>query len=67
MKEYRGVKYFFDDKDSLWKIVLKNGGFFVVALDDSKLCGYRRIVEEYNTEKSCKEYIDWILSKSHHI
>ena len=60
MPNYRGFEYF-KDKDSLWKV--KDGeSVFVVALDDSKIGGNKKIIESRNTEQACKEYIDWFLS-----
>lgn len=32
---------------------------FIVALDDSKLCGYRKFDESMNNIKEAKKYIDW--------
>jgi|GEM_PF-4147609 len=61
MREYRGYNYFLD-KDNLWKVVLDKNRFFIVALDDSKLFGNKRINYKKNTEKTCKKYID-IISK----
>ena len=61
MNKYRGYRYFLD-KDGLWKIILTTGHVFIVALDDSKLFGNKRIVYEKNTEKTCKEYIDIITT-----
>ena len=60
MKKYKEIKYFFDKNDKLWKIFLDQKRFFIVALDDSKNCGYRKIVQKNNTENNCKKYIDWI-------
>lgn len=55
---YKGVYYY--KKNGLWEVVWK-GSVFVVALDDSKLCGRRRIVWSKNNEESCKEFIDLLL------
>lgn len=62
MKEYNGYKYF-QDKDGLWKVVLGDNSLFIVALDDSKFCGYRKVVWEKNNEETCREYIDYINQK----
>ncbi len=60
MKKYKGYKYFLDEDDGLWKVILDKNSFFVVALDDSKLYGNKKIVKKYNNEKTCKKYIDLI-------
>lgn len=59
MQSYRGYNYF-QDNDGLWKVVLEKDIFFVVALDDSKFSGPKKIIIENNTEENCKKYIDYI-------
>ena len=59
MKEYKGYKYF-KDNDGLWKVVLNNHHFFVVALDDSKTNGRRKVYLSRNNAKTCREYINWL-------
>ena len=63
--KYKG-RYYGRNEDSVW-IVLPEGvrdlddpRGFIVSLDDSKSCGYRRMVDEANNEKSAKKYIDWV-------
>ena len=63
MKKYKGYTYFLD-KDGLWKVRLDKDHFFVVALDDSKLIGNKKIFWDKNTEETCKEYIDYITKDS---
>ncbi|MEA3515523.1 MAG: hypothetical protein U9R34_08665 [Nanoarchaeota archaeon] len=59
MGEYKGYKYFLD-KDKLWKIILSDNHIFIVALDDSKTYGNRKIIWKNNNEETCKKYIDLI-------
>jgi len=59
LKIYKGYHYFVD-KNNVWCVASDNGGIFVVGLDDSKMCGYRKFIEEANTEENCKKYIDWL-------
>mgnify|MGYP001245966576 CR=1 FL=1 len=33
---------------------------FIVCMDDSKSCGYRKFDEKHNTVKAAREYIDWL-------
>ncbi|MFH1510383.1 MAG: hypothetical protein ABIF10_01725 [Candidatus Woesearchaeota archaeon] len=61
MVAYKGIEYY-QDNDSLWK-VRRDDSIFIIALDDSKASGRRRIFMQNNTEKKCKEYIDWLLSR----
>ena len=61
IKTYKGMNYF-KDKDDLWKVILDKDSVFIVALDDSKTCGHRRILEEANTENTCRKYIDFHTS-----
>jgi hypothetical protein len=58
---YKGYDYY-QDNDGLWKVNLDKSGdsVFVIALDDSKLSGKRRMEMQYNTGDKCKEYIDWV-------
>ncbi len=62
IKTYKGMDYF-QDKDDLWKVILDKDSVFIVALDDSKTCGHRRILEEANTENTCRNYIDFCTSE----
>lgn len=39
--------------------VHKDGSNFIVSLDDSKLCGHRKFIEEANTVDCAMKYIDW--------
>jgi hypothetical protein len=59
MKKYKGYKYFLDE-DGLWKVILSKDIFFIVALDDSKIYGNKKIISKYNNEQSCKKFIDLI-------
>ena len=59
MKTYKGYSYFLD-KDGLWKVRLNTNSVFIVALDDSKFCGKRKIINSKNNEETCKKYIDFI-------
>lgn len=63
MQYYKGYKYFLD-KDKLWKVILENNHLFVVALDDSKMFGGKKIINRKNEEETCKKYID-LLIQSH--
>jgi NAD-dependent SIR2 family protein deacetylase len=60
MKHYRGCQYF-KDKDGLWKVVIDAETSFVVAFDDSKLNGKKKVIWKKNTEDVCKKYIDYIV------
>ena len=62
MKEYKGHNYFLD-KDGLWKVILDRDRLVIVALDDSKLFSNRKIIDNKNNEKTCKEYIDLITKE----
>ena len=35
----------------------------IVALDDSKTNGNRKIIKSKNNEKTCKKFIDWLIQK----
>jgi len=59
MPEYRGMIYV-KDRDGLWKVKINND-WFIVALDDSKNFGVKRIVWPNNTSEICKRFIDWSL------
>lgn len=59
MPEYRGMIYV-KDQDGLWK-VKTNNDWFIVALDDSKNSGVKRVVWRNNTPEICKRFIDWSL------
>ena len=61
MLEYKGFNYF-KDTDSLWKVIV-DSSIFVVALDDSKIGGNKRIIESKNNETTCQEFINWITKK----
>jgi hypothetical protein len=61
MPIYRNIKYI-KDKDLLWKILINNS-IFIVALDDSKTNGNRKIIKSKNNEKTCKKFIDWLIQK----
>ena len=59
MLKYKGYKYF-KDKDNLWKVILDEGHFFIVALDDSKIKGKKEINLSMNNQETCKRYISWL-------
>lgn len=59
MQKYRGLGYF-KDTDGLWKVMIDSQAF-IVALDDSKTSGSRRIEPDRNNEDTCKAFIDWYL------
>jgi len=60
METYKGYKYFLD-KDGLWKVVLGDN-LFIVALDDSKSFGNKKIILDRNNKETCKKYIDLIIT-----
>lgn len=60
LKEYKGYKIV--DKNNLITVIYSDGTEFIVALDDSKMNGNRKINDEFNNVKSAKEYIDFIIS-----
>jgi len=33
---------------------------FIVALDDSKVCGHKKIIPKADNVKTAKKYIDWV-------
>lgn len=33
---------------------------FIVCMDDSKSCGYRKFDENYNTIEEARNHIDWL-------
>ncbi len=55
---YKGYQYF-KDNDGLWKVILSDKQTFIVALDDSKENGTRKIILKNNNEETCKRFIDW--------
>jgi hypothetical protein len=59
--QYHGYRHFQDTEDGLWKVILDKNTVFVIALDDSKLCGLRRIIWKMNTEAHCKRFIDLLI------
>lgn len=59
MNKYKEYFYFLDE-DGLWKVKLDEENLFIVALDDSKINGKRKLIEEKNNEETCIEYIDHI-------
>jgi hypothetical protein len=59
MHIYKGYEYF-KDKYGLWSVKLKSGDIFIVALNDSKSSGGRKIVDSANNVKTAKKYIDFI-------
>jgi len=61
MALYQGYTYFLD-VDDLWKVVLEDGILYVVALDDSKDSGRKKINQEHNTEERCMAFIDRIVN-----
>lgn len=63
IRNYKGMEYYKDLTDGLWKVKDKNGDVFVVALDDSKGSGARSIVKSANNEATAKKYIDWVSPK----
>lgn len=62
IKTYKGLRYY-KDKDGLWKVIHDNNSIFIVAWDDSKMTGRKNLVEEANTENTCKKYIDFCTSE----
>ncbi len=61
---YKGYEYH-KDKDGLWKVLLSNEQIFIVALDDSKNEGVRKINWKNNSELTCRKFIDWKESLQH--
>lgn len=62
MREYKGYKYF-KNESGLWTVILDRDSLFIVALDDSKAHGNRKIVWNNNNEDTCKRFIDIITKK----
>lgn len=60
MNSYKDYNYF-KDKDGLWKVKIGSNSLFIVALDDSKLNGIKKINYSKNNEQNCENYIDWML------
>lgn len=41
------------------EVVSQSNTRFVIGLDDSKDCGYKKFDESSNNVKSARDYIDW--------
>jgi hypothetical protein len=59
MPYYKEIEYYLDN-DNLWKVKIDDS-IIIIALDDSKVDDNRVIRDKKNNEKSCREYIDWLL------
>jgi hypothetical protein len=59
-KNYRIEK----TKDGLIEVVNPRGQRIIIALDDSKSTGERKIVKSANNLRTAKKYIDWVTRKN---
>jgi hypothetical protein len=62
LKKYKG-HYYYRSPEGLWIVLSRSGGEFIVALDDSKISGGRKMIMSANNEKTAKKYIDSILNR----
>lgn len=58
VQTYKG--YHIELNEGIYEVVAPNRDIFVVALDDSKMSGKKRIIPSANNLATARKYIDWV-------